>query len=69
MVRDKCRIMYNSPVASGNQINQNSQIKQIALIAGYTILGILVLVELWAFMWIACALDDVCYVANGGVLN
>ena len=68
MVRDKCRIMYNRPVASGNQIKQNSQIKQVALIAGYTILGILILVELWAFMWIACALDDVCFVANGGVL-
>tara|TARA_B100000963_G_scaffold305991_1_gene280430 strand:- start:158 stop:343 length:186 start_codon:yes stop_codon:yes gene_type:complete len=61
--------MYNSPVASGNQINQNSQIKQIALIAGYTILSILILVELWAFMWIACALGDVCYVASGGALN
>ena len=68
MVRDKCRIMYKIPIASEKQNNQNSQIKQIALIAGYTILGILVLVELWAFMWIACALDDVCYVANGGVL-
>lgn len=69
MVRDKCRIMYNRPVALDNQLKQNSQIKQIALIAGYTILGILILVELWAFMWIACALDDVCFVANGGVLN
>ena len=69
MLERKCRIMYNSPVALDNQHKQNSQIKQIALIAGYTILGILVLVEAWAFMWIACALDDVCYVANGGVLN
>ena len=68
MIERKCRIMYNRPVASGNQINQNSQIKQVALIAGYTILVILILVELWAFMWIACALDDVCFVANGGVL-
>ncbi len=69
MLERKCRIMYNTPVASGNQIKQNNQIKQIGLIAGYTILGILILVELWAFMWIACALDDVCYVANGGALN
>jgi len=69
MVRDKCRIMYSIPIATELQHKQNSQIKQIALIAGYTILGILILVELWAFMWIACALDDVCYVANGGVLN
>ena len=68
MVRDKCRIMFNTPIALDNQHKQNNQIKQIALIAGYTILGILILVELWAFMWIACALDDVCFVANGGVL-
>ena len=68
MVRDKCRIMYNTPIALDNQHKQHNQIKQIALIAGYTILGILILVELWAFMWIACALDDVCFVANGGVL-
>ena len=68
MVRDKCRIMYNTPIALDNQHKQNSQIKQIALIVGYTILGICRLVELWAFMWIACALDDVCFVANGGVL-
>ena len=68
MIERKCRRLYTRPVASGNQINQNSQIKQVALIAGYTILGILILVELWAFMWIACALDDVCFVANGGVL-
>ena len=68
MVRDKCRIMYKTPIALDNQLKQNNQIKQIALIAGYTILGILILVELWAFMWIACALDDVCFVANGGVL-
>ena len=69
MVRDKCRIMYNTPIALDNQHKQNSQIKQVALIAGYTILGSLILVELWAFFWIACALDDVCFVANGGVLN
>ena len=68
MVRDKCRIMYNTPIALDNQLKQNNQIKQIALIVGYTILGICTLVELWAFMWIACALDDVCFVANGGVL-
>ena len=68
MVRDKCRIMYNTPIALDNQHKQNSQIKQIALIVGYTILGICTLVELGAFMWIACALDDVCFVANGGVL-
>ena len=68
MVRDKCRIMYNTPIALDNQHKQNNQIKQIDMIAGYTILGILILVELWAFMWIACALDDVCFVANGGVL-
>lgn len=69
MIERKCRIMYTTPIALDNQHKQNSQTKQIALIAGYTILGILVLVELWAFMWIACALDDVCFVANGGVLN
>ena len=68
MIERKCRIMYNSPIALDNHLKQNSQIKQIALIAGYTILGILILVELWAFMWIACALDDVCFVANGGAL-
>jgi len=69
MIERKCRIMYNTPIALGNQVNQNNQIKQIALFLGGLLLTALVLVEIWAAFWVLCALDDVCYVANGGVLN
>lgn len=65
----KCRIMYNSPVQSEFQATLLNLSWKAVKAVGALILTALILVEIWALFWVLCALDDVCYVANGGVLN
>ena len=65
----KRRIMYNLPVSLIEQEPQDSLFWQATKFVGGLILAAIVIVEIWALFWVLCALDDVCYVANGGVLN
>ena len=65
----KRRIMYNSPVQSEFQTTLLNLSWQAVKAVGALILTALFLLEIWALFWVLCALDDVCYVANGGVLN
>ena len=61
-----CRIMYISPVDAGFQLSLSRLAWQTAKAVGAGILIALFLIEIWAFFWFMCALDDVCYAANTG---
>ena len=60
----KCRIMYIHPVSSGKQVKQPSLYKLTGLTILAVILAIGFVLYMWAFIWVLCALDDVCFAAN-----
>ena len=60
----KCRIMYNPPVQTGKQAKQSSLYKLTGLTILAVILAIAFVLYMWAFIWVLCALDDVCFAAN-----
>ncbi len=60
----KCRITYSIPVSSGKQVKQPSLYKLTGLTILAVILAIGFVVYMWAFIWVLCALDDVCFAAN-----
>ena len=61
-----CRIIHNLPVSTGFQLSLSRLTWQTAKAVGAGILIALLLIEIWAFFWFMCALDDVCYAANTG---
>jgi|TARA_Y100000114_G_scaffold43804_1_gene39372 nicotinamide riboside transporter PnuC len=63
------QVIYNLPVPLIEQEPQPSLFWQAIKFVGGLILAAIVMVEIWGLFWVLCALDDVCYVANGGVLN
>jgi len=60
----KRRITYGLPVSSGKQVKQPSLYKLTGLTILAVILAIAFVVYMWAFIWVLCALDDVCFAAN-----
>ena len=55
-----CRIIYNIFIFL---VFPNNATKVV-----YAVISIpLVILYIWAFMWFACALDDLCYYSNVGV--
>ena len=60
----KRRIIYGLPVSSGKQVKQPSLYKLTGLTILAVILAIAFVVYMWAFIWVLCALDDVCFAAN-----
>ena len=60
----KCRIMYIPPVSSGKQAKQSSLYKLTGLTILAVILAIAFVLYIGVFMWVLCALDDVCFAAN-----
>ena len=60
----KCRIIYIPPVSSGKQAKQPSLYKLTGLTILAVTLAIAFVMYMWAFIWVLCALDDVCFAAN-----
>ncbi len=60
----KRRIMYIPPVYTGKQVKQPSLYKLTGLAIITVISTAAFLLYMWAFMWVLCALDDVCFAAN-----